>query len=647
MFKMDTDKDIYNFSDEPCSPVKKQKRSNSELMPNNGTEDSDNESSFSGFHPEDVVNRIDVESECSSLSSGSDIDDDIISSGGESDGEEGHDEEEVNDNFDVHLQEDHEYYDYISNNDLFKYRSVWKDEDLEDVTTLPCTQPQGAKLPADFNAETAKPSDYLQLFLPDKFLQTVVKHTNEYVIFKKMEKRGQTGNATYVDKDWKNDLTLQELKAYIGLLTIFGLNPSKQTRHYWSHDDFLSCQGVKNVFSRARFCKVSQYLHLSDRLNELPRSHPQFDILQKARPILRQLSDTFPRYFNASTYLALDEGMIKGRHRVKYRQYLPSKPARYGIKLFMLCNSLDQSPRTYLMKFEVYLGKNQSATPTKFGPNFDVVARLTKELEGKHHRVFFDNYYSSVRLVKYLLSKGIYSTGTIRFARNFLPPVWEEFRKSKTNPFKRGWFKYWQDVLTPSITSCLWSDTKLVKFVSSMCTPDRYTQVTRRVNGREVIVKQPVSAHIYSQHYGAVDLFDAAISAFQVGKPTKKVWKLILNWCLNAALVNAYVLYKTSSQRTRSGPKKYGPFEFRLECAKNLIGNFSSRKKRSAGAPVRNYAPTHLHTMIKIGRKGSTRKCRGHSKFQPNFRERKRTRYGCSVCNIPLCPDCFYLWHKD
>jgi len=37
--------------------------------------------------------------------------------------------------------------------------------------------------------------------------------------------------------------------------------------------------------------------------------------------------------------LAIDESVIKFKGRVSFRQYMPSKPTRWGIKQFALCES--------------------------------------------------------------------------------------------------------------------------------------------------------------------------------------------------------------------------------------------------------------------------------------------------------------------
>lgn len=45
--------------------------------------------------------------------------------------------------------------------------------------------------------------------------------------------------------------------------------------------------------------------------------------------------------------------MIGFRGRLSFRQYMPAKPTKYGIKVWMAANSSN----SYVLNFAVYLGK--------------------------------------------------------------------------------------------------------------------------------------------------------------------------------------------------------------------------------------------------------------------------------------------------
>jgi hypothetical protein len=52
--------------------------------------------------------------------------------------------------------------------------------------------------------------------------------------------------------------------------------------------------------------------------------------------------------------LAIDEAMIKWTSRLSVKQYLPAKPIKRGIKVWMRCDS----ENAYLTDFNIYLGRN-------------------------------------------------------------------------------------------------------------------------------------------------------------------------------------------------------------------------------------------------------------------------------------------------
>jgi hypothetical protein len=69
----------------------------------------------------------------------------------------------------------------------------------------------------------------------------------------------------------------------------------------------------------------------------------------------------------------------------------------------------------YFCDFQVYTGKVGDTAETGLGAR--VVKDLTNDLKGKDHHVFFDNFFSSVRLLADLEKEGIYSCGTARKVR--------------------------------------------------------------------------------------------------------------------------------------------------------------------------------------------------------------------------------------
>ena len=83
------------------------------------------------------------------------------------------------------------------------------------------------------------------------------------------------------------------------------------------------------------------------------------------------------------------------RGRYPFRQYIPSKPAKYGIKIWWCCDA----ETSYPLKGEVYLGK-QPDQPREVGQGARVVKELVAPWYRSGRNVTADNF-----LVRYLLLK--------------------------------------------------------------------------------------------------------------------------------------------------------------------------------------------------------------------------------------------------
>ena len=78
--------------------------------------------------------------------------------------------------------------------------------------------------------------------------------------------------------------------------------------------------------------------------------------------------------------------MIKFQGRSLLKQYMPIKPIKQGIKVWVLADSIN----SYFSRLEVYTGKQPDQVETGLGSR--VVWSLTADFRGKHHLIVFDNF---------------------------------------------------------------------------------------------------------------------------------------------------------------------------------------------------------------------------------------------------------------
>jgi hypothetical protein len=72
----------------------------------------------------------------------------------------------------------------------------------------------------------------------------------------------------------------------------------------------------------------------------------------------------------ASPYGTIDEQLVTFRGRCAFRAYMPNKPGKYGIKVWVLCDA----KTFYCCNFKVYLGSTGNAPERNKG------ARVVKDL---------------------------------------------------------------------------------------------------------------------------------------------------------------------------------------------------------------------------------------------------------------------------
>ena len=137
-------------------------------------------------------------------------------------------------------------------------------------------------------------------------------------------------------------------------------------------------------------------------------------------------------------------------------------------------------------------------------------------------------------------------------------------------------------------------------------------------------------------------------SKYFVAVRSKRFSKYLFYWALQVVIANSWYLFKTTSSQCTRG---YTHLNFRLELAKNLIGNFTSRKRnptrdivvRGGGGPPVVIRPPSTHSLTKLDQK-ATKTCKLHKQY---FNSQKRTLWGCQKCNANMCRNCFFKFHEN
>lgn len=119
--------------------------------------------------------------------------------------------------------------------------------------------------------------------------------------------------------------------------------------------------------------------------------------------------------------------MIPYRGRLKFRQYIPNKIHKYGVKCFKVCGS-----NGYTYKIIIYEGK-QSIKGESLSET--IVSDLCENYLNEGRTIVTDNFYTSVPLAEKMLSKNTHLVGTLRKNRRFLPKTVIEKKKLRKEKY--------------------------------------------------------------------------------------------------------------------------------------------------------------------------------------------------------------------
>ena len=96
-------------------------------------------------------------------------------------------------------------------------------------------------------------------------------------------------------------------------------------------------------------------------------------------------------------YVAIDERIIKSRHRSGFRQFIKDKPTKWGIKLWVLVDSSNG----YTLDFNIYIGRAAGQTTAEHWLGYGVVTHLMAPYFGKGYHLFVNNFYTTPTLFKH------------------------------------------------------------------------------------------------------------------------------------------------------------------------------------------------------------------------------------------------------
>ena len=228
----------------------------------------------------------------------------------------------------------------------------------------------------------------------------------------------------------------------------------------------------------------------------------------------------------------------------------------------MLC-----SANGFPYNFDIYCGKDPSRT-TPLGSH--VITKMLEPLKNNaQHVVFFDNFFTSHKLLTDLAQRNIRACGTIRENRTGNCPLMDKKVIKKKG---RGTYDFKSD---GTVLCAKWNDNTPVTVASNYYGVNPIQKVERFVkNEQKKYIDQPFLISMYNKGIGGVDVCDRLLSSYRPRLRTKKWWWNLFAHILNLSVVAAFRFYEHINPQERITHLK-----FRREVARALIKAQTQRKR--------------------------------------------------------------------
>lgn len=494
---------------------------------------------------------------------------------------------------------------------------------------------QGPVLPDHFNSETL-PIEYFNLFFNEDVLTKICDETNLFA-----EKRKSNTNSPHARINKWNNISLADLRAFLGVVINMGTMPLPNIESYFSKKWTDLTPFYSDVFSKNEFLNIFWNIHFSHD-TENARLRPKGFQIQ---PLVNHIKSMCQLFYTTSSAVAIDESTISFKGKVSFRCYNPMKPTKFGLKVFVLSDCING----YIYNFIPYYGKEQLIANSNLLKTTQIVKILAESVVYKDPQqpttglhIFTDRYYTGPEIAKELLAMKTNLTGTVMPTRLGMPPNLKRdcktLRKGQIMSKRKG------DILVVS-----WKDKRLVTVLSTFSKGSNTcrTEILSKWPNQPPILKPDVVIN-YTKHMGAVDRSDHFISSYQFMRRTRKWYRKMFFWLFEVSIVNSYILYKTVQIQHHKKPMSHLDFRKSLVSAlvEDRVASRPSRCKRgrpSQGPPDQRLLGKHY-----VARKPNGGRSRCVVCLKNGMR--KETIYVCKTCVAKpgLHPDeCFEVYHSQ
>lgn len=290
---------------------------------------------------------------------------------------------------------------------------------------------------------------------------------------------------------------------------------------------------------------------------------------------------------------------------------MASKPARYGLKFWLACDS----DNYFCCNLQFYCGREEDRQPgVSLGEQ--IVLSLTEPLTGSGRNITCDNFFTSLSLARKLHQRNMTLVGTVRANRRELPASFTSHRN-------RELFSNMQ--ATNSNGTCN------VLIVSYMAKHNRVVNLLSTTHRKAVsnngARRKPDVVLYYNATKGGVDAADERVGTYSVKYKCRRWHVIIFCNIIDLSALNAFVTHTIVDPAWNMGKLERRRL-YLLELGHALLAD---HLQRQVGAPAAGVGRPATGAPAENRKRGACGEC--------PIGEKRKCCLRCDVCHNFMCKE--------
>ena len=391
-------------------------------------------------------------------------------------------------------------------------------------------------------------------------------------------------------------------------------------------DELLRTPIFNHMMSRNRFEDLLLGLHFVDNLDQKISRASRFWKLGK---IWNAIMQKFKHLVTPGEFLSIDESLLKFKGKLSFRQYMPFKRARFGVKFFGICDNATK----ILLNYVPYQGKHSfigsNEDKKELGVGGAVVMHLSQDYTHCFRKICMDNWFSSPLLAEKLLKCNTFCLSTAKKGRKYMPSMKTKLASGQVETFSAN-----------NILVQRWKDKRDVVMLNTFLSHEMIPVTTANPACNR---DKPSTVLCYNKNMGGIDQVDRKVKTYESQRKSTKWYKKVFFHLVDLCVYNSYMVWKILHPGSVLTYKQYI-----LAIIKKIFQEFppdaTTKGKPPTNPQLRKIGNHFPNPNIKNGKSGysNCHLCKLESK-------RVQTKFKCTVCNVFLCintnPSCFQRYH--